>query len=674
MARLLDHKTSSGRQARLYELAAILWEPTEKTTPDKWGADNRVYPPTSGKPGERDPFLTPYAVPFTRGFDDHRYTRNVLVTGAQSGKTESILDVIGYRCDTRPVPILYVGPSKDFLTDQFEPRLMGLFDEAPKLKAKLSRGKRMKKTLKRVAGVTVRLAHAGSSTALKSDPAGLALVDEYDEMLANIKGQGDPLGLVEARGITYADFMTGITSTPSQGMVETEMDEETGLEFWKVAPPDDVASPIWKLWQEGTRHHWSWRCPHCREWFVPRFKCLSWPKTATPAQARREAFLECPRNGCVIEESDKAEMNATGVFVAPGQTVDEEGNVFGDPPDTTTLSFWVSGLASPFVSFGERAETYLKALASGDSSKVQTAVNAGFGEVFTPGGGDVPEWEEVARLKAPYLPRTLPDQTIFLTAGVDVQKNRLPFVIRAWGPRATSWLVDSGDLWGETSQQDVWDDLAELLTQPIDGLPIRLAFVDSGFRPGKKFAVPEHRVYEFARRFPRFVFPTKGRRTQSKPIIQSKIEVKSDGKSAKYGLTLHLLDTDHWKSWVHERLRYPHLTEDGRPALGAWYLHSQTTDDYCQQIVSEARTTSPSGTPVWVQRSRENHLLDCEALAAAAGYQLNAHRLGPNARRRDDDDRAEPQIAVPDANGQPQETKGSKFDRIASIAARFNGL
>ena len=50
-------------------------------------------------------------------------------------------------------------------------------DEAPKLRAKVQRGKRMKKTLKRVAGVTLRLAHAGSSTALKSDPAGLALVD-----------------------------------------------------------------------------------------------------------------------------------------------------------------------------------------------------------------------------------------------------------------------------------------------------------------------------------------------------------------------------------------------------------------------------------------------------------------------------------------------------------------
>lgn len=611
-------------------------------------------------------------MPFERAFGDARYRRVVLVTGAQSGKTEAFLDIIGQRCDTRPVPILYVGPSREFLTDQFEPRLMRLFDEAPKLKAKLARGKRMKKTLKRVAGVTVRLAHAGSSTALKSDPAGLALVDEYDEMLANIKGQGDPLGLVEARGITFADFVTGITSTPSQGMVEVETDPESGLEFWKEVPPDDVASPIWRLWQEGTRHHWAWRCPHCSEWFVPRFSCLRWPKTATPAQARREAYLECPSgNGCVIEESDKAAMNATGDFIAPGQWFNEDGNVVGDPPDTSTLSFWVSGLASPFVSFGERAEAYLKALASGETDKVQTAINAGFGEVYTPGGGDVPEWQEVAGLKAPYPARSPPNEVVFLTAGVDVQKNRLPFVIRGWGPRATSWLIDAGEVWGETAQPDVWEDLADLLTQDFDGLPIKLAFIDSGFRPGKKFAVPEHRVYSFARRFQRFVFPTKGYARQARPIIRSQFEVKPDGKTAKYGGVLFRLDTDHWKSWVHERLRYP------QDAPGAWFLHEETPDEYCQQIVSEARITSPTGQPVWVQRSRENHFLDCEALAAAAGFQLNAHRLGPNARRRALDDDGERKFPVPDANGKPAAhspppTANKKFDRFADFAARFN--
>lgn len=615
--------------------------------------------------------LTPYVVPFERAFGDARYSRVVLVTGAQSGKTESFLDIIGERCDTRPVPILYVGPSRDFLTDQFEPRLMALFDEAPKLKAKVARGKRMKKTLKRVAGVPIRLAHAGSSTALKSDPAGLALVDEYDEMLKNVKGQGDPLGLVEARGITYADFVAGVTSTPSQGMVETEVDPDSGLEFWKEAPPDDVASPIWKLWQEGTRYHWTWKCPHCEEWFVPRFKCVSWPKTATPAQAKREAVIRCPNNGCVIEESDKAAMNAGGVFVAPGQTITADGEVLGDPPDTSTLSFWVSGLASPFVSIGERAEAYLKALASGESDKVQTVINAGFGEVYLPGGGDVPEWEEVARLKMPYRPRVLPSEAVFMTAGIDVQGNRLPFVIRAWGERATSWLVDEGEIWGETAQPEVWEDLADLLTQPIDGLPIKLAFLDSGFRPGKKFLLPVNRVYSFCRRFSRFVFPTKGYRTQARPIIKSQIEVEASGGASKYGLSLFRLDTDHWKSWVHERLRYP------SDSPGAWHLHEDTTDDYCQQIVSEARVLSPTGIPQWVPRSRENHKLDCEALAAAAGFLLNAHRLGPNARRRQPGD-APRTVPVPDANGgggtssPPPEAQANKADRLRQLASRLN--
>eukprot|EP01030_Chromulinospumella_sphaerica_P019307 gene19307-19191_t len=149
-------------------------------------------------------------VPMARAVHGGAYTRVVMVCSSQSGKTENLIDLIGARLDQRPAPILYVGPIRGFLTDQFEPRLMSLLDEAETLSAKVVRGRRMKKTLKIVAGVPVRLAHAGSSAALKSSPAALALVDEYDEMLANVKGQGDPLGLVEARDETYADFVTAI--------------------------------------------------------------------------------------------------------------------------------------------------------------------------------------------------------------------------------------------------------------------------------------------------------------------------------------------------------------------------------------------------------------------------------------------------------------------------------
>lgn len=593
-------------------------------TPDQWGAANRRYPATSGVPGPRDPNLTPYVIPFERGFQDPRYRRVVWATAAQTAKTEGLLDVIGQVLDQRPRPILYVGPNKEFCTDQFEPRLMALLDEAPTLAAKVQRGKKMKKVRKVVAGVPVRLAHAGSSTALKSDPAGLALVDEYDEMLRNIKGQGDPLGLVEARGITYAEFTTGITSTPSQGVVEIEHDEASGLEFWAVADLEDVHSPIWRLWQEGTRYHWVWPCPACAEYFVPRLKQLRWAKDATPAEAKRNAWLACPRCGGVIEDGHKKDLNARGAYVAPGQRVTVNGEVLGDPPDTSTLSFWTSGLVSPFVTFGQRAEAYLTALRSQETDKIQTAVNAGFGECYLAGGGDLPEWQELRRLKRPYAARTLPAGAVMITAAVDVQRDRLVYVARAWGARGRSWLVDHGEILGDTAGTEVWAQLDDWLADPIEGLPIKVMFVDSGFRPGKKDQVPEHRVYEFCRRHKRAVFPTKGLATARVPLRPSKIEVKphpAGAVKAKYGLTLYLLDTDHFKSFVHERLRYP----DDSP--GAWLLHAETSDDYCRQIVSEARVRKPNGGFQWIAHSRDNHYLDCEAMAAAAGLLLGVQRL-----------------------------------------------
>ena len=574
------------------------------------------------------------------------------------GKTETFLDIIGERLSNRPAPILYVGPSKEFNTDQFEPRLNELFRQSPLHRKMLGGidGKRQKKTLKRVAGVRVRLAHAGSSTALKSDPASIALVDEYDELLKDVRGQGDPLGLVMARGDTYADFVVGVTSTPSRGLIETERDPASGLELWKVDDEAEDLSPIWKLWQRGTRHHWIWPCPHCGEYFVPRFKLLRYPKGATAAQARRDAWIECPNNGCVIREADKEGMNARGTYIAPGQKIDADGNVTGEPPDTDTLSRWTSGLASPFVTIGERAGRYLEALKSGENEKIQTAINAGFGEVFTDDGGDLPAWEVIKNGALPYASESVPLEAIYLTIGVDVQKNRLVYVVRAWGARATSWLVKFGELWGNTAEPQVWEDLAEVLTTPIDGLLIKLAFVDSGFRPGKKFDVPVNRVYEFARRFRSFVFATKGAsHPLITPLVKRKIEVTQQGTQSKYGLELIRLDPGHWKSWVHERLLWP------ADQPGAWYLPSDVTEDYCKQIIAEVMVRGPGGKPAWIEKSRENHYLDAEGMAAAAGYMLNVQHIKLGARRS-----APKKTEAPTPSAPVPKSKADKFSRIAN--------
>ena len=136
--------------------------------------------------------LTPYMVPFARAIASRRWRRVVMCCGAQTGKTETLLDVIGQRLDQAPCHVMYVGPGRQFVSERFEPRLMQLLDEAPSLASKVARGKRMTKTRKVIAGVPLFLAHGGSSAALKSESIGLALIDEVDELAASLKGQGDP--------------------------------------------------------------------------------------------------------------------------------------------------------------------------------------------------------------------------------------------------------------------------------------------------------------------------------------------------------------------------------------------------------------------------------------------------------------------------------------------------
>jgi phage terminase large subunit GpA-like protein len=581
-------------------------------------------------PGTRDPGLTRYVIPWMRAVAEGggRYRRAVLITAAQSGKTDAMLDIIGSRLDTRPTPIIYVGPSLDFVTNQFEPRLMELFDQAPALSGKIARGQKNKKTRKTVAGVQVRLAHAGSSTALKSSSAGLALVDELDQLLVDVGRQGDPLSLVEARGDTYSDFMVGVASTPSSGVGDVEKEEASGLEFWKQAPPEDLQSPIWRLWQAGTRHHWAWRCPHCLEYFIPRFAHLKWESSdagehkTTPAQARRSAYVQCPNCGGVLSDEDKAELNAGGVYVAPGQSIAADGEVIGEPPDSSTLSFWVSGLASPFVTFGQRAESYLDAVREASAEKIQVAINAGFGELFSVGGGDAPSWNDVGECRSEYKLGEIPQGVRVMVCSCDIQKNRIYYTIRGWGERATSWLIDYGVLHGETIEEGVWTDLADLIGAGVCGVPLRLVMIDGGYRPGGVDELPLNRVYDFARQFPRLVRVTKGSSTVMRvPLVASNIEVTSKGVAKKAGLKLLRLDTDFFKSWVFERIRRP----QGQP--GAWYLPHDVTEDYCRQVVSEARVRLASGRVKWVKRSRQNHYLDCESMNAAGAHLLNVARI-----------------------------------------------
>lgn len=547
--------------------------------------------------------------------------------------TEGLMNIAGQRLDDDPAPGIYVGPTRTFVETQIEPRFMSMVRSAvwseepggvkrPSLAQKVSAAKSADlKTKKVISGVTVRFGWAGSPTELAAMSAAWGQIDELDRMKGSVAGEGDPVVLVAARGKNFPDFTLVVTSTPLMGNVETYVHPDTGIEHWQVADAEDIESRTWRLWQEGTRFEWAWPCPDCGEYFVPRLKHLKWPPDLPPPVAGRLARLCCPRCGSLIEDREKAAMNAAGLYIAPGQWV-EDGEVHGDPPDAKIASFWASGLCSPWKPWEDQAEEYISAARGGDLDTLQGVVNTGFGELFRTIDGEARPWEAVAALREDYGFDEVPHRAPLITAGVDVQGDRLYFVVRAWAARHESWLVRHGALHGETANPDAgaWLALEQLLTRDFSGRHIMMMAVDTAYNPsdGSQY---DHAVQAFARRHHDRVMATWGRDQLTKPISMSEIDVSVNGRVIKRGLKLWNVHTDYMKGFLSARLGWP----KGEP--GAFHLPADTTDEYCRQMTSERRVMSRSGKPSWLRVRRSNHYWDCEVMAYAAAYRMHVHAI-----------------------------------------------
>jgi len=382
-------------------------------------------------------------ISIARAFSVPSVRRITFIMGSQMGKSVTMQNIIGHRLDDDPAPIIYVGPTQSNIDSVVEPKIMDMFKHCNSLWEKLSKGHKSTKHHKRVSGVSLRLAWAGSATELASDSAALGLVDELDRMEQDVKGEGSPVELTEARTSVYADGKIGVTSTPTEGNVEVIEHPETGLHYWGIS--DTLVSPIWKLWQEGSRHEWAIPCAQCFEYFIPRMRLLWWPDGSTPDSVEKTARLNCPHCGGQNRDKDKNWMNQYGVFVSPGQkpdkwkegkeiliqdynTREEEVVPYNGYMDTgaLNLSFWISGIMSfsPKKSLGFLASKFLTATASGEVERIKGVINTDFGELFRI-SGDAPKWEKVMACVAKYVSGTVSDKVTRFVCGVDVQKNRL---------------------------------------------------------------------------------------------------------------------------------------------------------------------------------------------------------------------------------------------------------
>ena len=573
---------------RILAIAAEIIRPPPERDAGKWAEDNRILPPDSPEPGRFRVSRTPYMVDIYKAFADDSLKIVVGVMGAQMGKTEGVFNLLGWSLDDRPTPCMYVGPTEKQVRSISSDRLIKMLKTTPSLWEKLEKGHRNKVSEKFIAGVRLGFAHAGSATELASHPVGLVLVDERDRMVST--DEGDPVTLSTARTKNFHRGKVGVFSTPTI----------------------EGSSPIWSLFLEGTKQMWAWKCLHCDEPFVPKIELLRWPSGSNPSEAAATATVVCPNCGSEHTDADKYRLENTGFYIPHEPDDTGELQPVDEPHANVTASFWVSGLASPWQSFGDIARRLVAAYATNDQDRIQAEVNTYGGEVFKI-QGDAPPWAEVAQLKMPYRKRDRPKGVQMITCGVDVQKFGMYYTVRGWGYMSESWLLDNGFIAGETEYDNVWISLNNVLLQKFGDQPIKRVFIDSGYA--------SDRVYDFVRRTGGEVYASKGQDRMDKPLRTNVVDVTTRGRIFKAGVKLWHINTDYFKSQVYSRIRWP----VDQP--GGFHLHEETEEDYCRQLVSESLIIKASGRRMWIQNYKDNHYLDCEVLAFAAATSLQVHAL-----------------------------------------------
>lgn len=519
---------------------------------------------------------------------DRRDTDMVVVVGpSQFGKTEIPLNLIVHGAMVSPADMLIVQPTRDLALD-FADRRIGdrLLAVSPRVAEQLgtARGddKADVKAFRNGLMVSVAWPTTGQ---LSSRPIPKVIIDERDSIKDQIGDEGDPVTLARARTKTFGS---------------------NGLVYVSSSPKRLNYSGIMPLFDEGDRRLWYWPCPDCGEYFAAGFALdrrplnvppkpggpsdgfggLSWPAGADPDTAADRVSLICPHCGSAIEERSKAAMNARGVWLADGETIDRDGVKGGVPPRSRVRSYWFCGIASNFASWGAIAAAYVKAAAAWrerqDDQALRAVVNTDFGFPYVAADAaarPVTADDLADRAKQGHRLRQVPAFCRFLVATVDVQADR--FEVAVWGYAAdyASALVDrfairQVEVDGErvdvrpAEYPEQWDALTDevlarryaLAADPGKALRVASIAVDTGGLDG----VAANAYGWFLRsvrgdggRKPiarKRLMLVKGNRSKTGPLVSlSRLERVT--KSGAGVVDLHVLNVHEIKSIVSRRLR-----------------------------------------------------------------------------------------------------------------------
>jgi phage terminase large subunit GpA-like protein len=565
---------------------------------DEWSDRHRVLSSkSSAEPGSWKTERTPYLKEIMKCLSDtHSVQKIVFMKSSQIGGSETGNNWIGYVIDQCPAPTMVLQPNDGLAKRYSKQRLDTMINESPRLRGKIvsksARDSRNTLLMKEFHGGFLIIAGAISASGLKSMPIKNEFLDEIDSYPQDADGEGDPVDLAIARTRTYARRKIFLNSTPTiegRSRISSEYDQTDQCKYFVP-------------------------CPHCNHYQVLKWSGVKWPK-AQPHKAE----YECESCHALIPEYNKTKMLAAGEW-RPTNLEHSNPKVRG---------FHISALYSPvgWFSWADAAEQFLKS--KKDPLKLMVFVNTVLGETWKE-EGDAPDYEEIYRRRERYAIGTLPDGVLFLTAGVDVQKDRIELEIVGWGRDGQTWSIDYMEISGDTSQLEAYAPLDDLLNEsfgfasnPRARLPIKILAIDSGYNT--------QTVYNWARKHPGRVMAVKG--SSSQPVILSggkPIDVTYQGKTYKRGIKLWHVGVSMAKIEFYGWLRLKSPLEPGEKFKSGYCHFPEYQMEYFRMITAEQlRMRKVKGHSVyeWHKVFERNEALDARVYARAAASLVGFDRF-----------------------------------------------
>lgn len=566
----------------LFAKVAKTLEPPPILKLSEWAdANRRLSAEASSEHGRWNTDRAPYQREIMNAISDDGVHHVIVKSSSQVGKTEIVLNTIGYIVDHEPSPMLVVQPTETAAEDFSKDRLANMIRDTPCIRDKIkpSKSRDSENTIlkKKFPGGILTIVGANSPVGLSAKPIRVVLFDEVDRYPASAGVDGDPVDLGEKRTNTFWNRKIIKVSTPTIKGI-SRIDQE---------------------YEASSKGEWNLPCPCCGRYQPLEFKRLRF----------EDATMQCMH---CLEHFTETEWK------------EQKGKWIHAHDENKIRGFHLNELASPWKHWDEIIAAFKKAMKSkketGSIEQLKAFINTSLGEVWEErADGEQVEDEELLARREYYL-SDLPEGVVLVTAGIDVQDDRFEIEVVGWGKGYESWGIQYKVIKGDLTKEDTWDKLEAFLDTELyfeDGRSLLIAA--TCLDTGGHFTDQAYRFIKQMERKHKRIYGIKGQGGVGIPLVNKQTT------NTKTGVRIFMLGVDQGKELIMARLKIKEV--------GAGYCHFPKNVDrgyessFMKGLNSEQRLIRfVKGKPrlEWVKKAgTRNEPLDLRNYATAAVDILN---------------------------------------------------